>query len=133
MEAGRLALELEQEKKEKEEIKLLREKDMPYVEVAQNLIYEDTGELISVSEAAKHFPSIGRNNMFKFLNEKGLVFKNENGSWEAYQKYVRSKHFINKQEFIPQKGIYVTVIKVTKRGLAAIERIYNKSKGGIIT
>lgn len=76
--------------KEKQQLQLQAAQDAPKVELASEFI--DRGGLTLIGDFAKDVSSIGRNNLFKLLRQKGVLMKNNH----PYQRYVEQGFFVLK-------------------------------------
>jgi len=79
--------------------------------------------LLDIGETAKVLRlTLGRNNLFKLLRDKGIFFKNRN---EPMQEYVDREYFVVKPIVIQINGKDVSKLKVfvTKKGLKWLSKI----------
>ena len=77
----------------------------------------NSNKLSTVSEVAGLF-DIGRNTMYKWLREKGIVQTNIN---KPYQRYIDSGHFKYKLDEVNRELYYTTLI--TGKGLTLIGKL----------
>lgn len=117
-----LATQLKQERAEKAHLMEVNGKLQQRTQFV-DLVFS-TDELITISQAAKLLKlPIGRNDLFKTLREKGILFKNSN---EPKQEYVTKGYFEIKEHKIQRPDHPLKIVLqtyVTQKGLAYIAKI----------
>ena len=117
---------LEKKNKELEEMNKLVEKQKPKAEFYDEII--DSTTVIGMKEVADilKVKGYGRNNLFKFLREKGIL----NRKNEPYRKYIDQGLFeIKESKYIVENEVKIKpTTYVTQKGLDYIRKILNKQK-----
>ena len=115
---------LEKKNKELEEKNKLIEKQKPKAEFYDEII--DSTTVIGMKEVADilNVKGYGRNNLFKFLREKGIL----NRKNEPYRKYIEQGLFeIKESRYIVDDEVRIKpTTYVTQKGLDYIRKILNK-------
>ena len=115
---------LEKKNKELEEKNKLIEEQKPKAEFYDEII--DSTTVIGMKEVADilNVKGYGRNNLFKFLREKGIL----NRKNEPYRKYIEQGLFeIKESKYIVDNEVKIKpTTYVTQKGLDYIRKILNK-------